>query len=146
MEPKQKFILSVNMYAHEGSGFSADHHETFDNLTEAKAAADVLIRTQRWCNVITRDAKGNETVHYRARKLEPLKDAMQKLVGWVWMRADSKGYDTDDHHTLFHEAAAEFNLYAAGPDGELAAPIWLSRIVAGVLQDRAEGLTMKEGG
>jgi len=76
----------------------------------------------------------------------PLKDEMQALVQWVWNRADSKGYGTDDHHTLFHETAAEFNLYDAGPDGEQSAPIWLSRVVAGVLQDRAEGLSAKEGG
>ena len=71
---------------------------------------------------------------------------MARLVAWAWKRADAKGYGTGDHHTLFHEAAAEFNLYAAGPDGEPSAPIWLSRVVAGVLQDRAEGLTAKEGG
>jgi len=71
---------------------------------------------------------------------------MARLVAWAWKRAEAKSYRTDDHHTLFHEVAAEFNLYAAGPDGEPSAPIWLSRVVAGVLQDRAEGLTAKEGG
>ena len=75
-----------------------------------------------------------------------LRNGMVRLVAWVWKRADAKKYGTDDHHTLFHEAAAEFNLYDAGPDGEMSAPIWLSRVVAGVLQDRAEGLTAKEGG
>jgi hypothetical protein len=146
MKARQKYILSINMYAHEGSGFSADHHETFDTLAEAKAAADNLIKTQRWCNVITRDAKSNETIQYRARKSESMRDAMQNLVAWVWSRAEANGFGTDDHHILFHEAAAEFGLYDAGPDGEPSAPIWLSRVVAWVLQDRSEGMTAKEGG
>ena len=75
-----------------------------------------------------------------------LRDKMKGLVGWVWSRADAKGYGTDDHHSLFHETAAEFDLYNADDDGEPSAPIWLSRVVAGVLQDRAEGLTAKKGG
>jgi len=66
---------------------------------------------------------------------------MRRLVEWVWRRAEEKGYGADDHHTLFHETAAEFNLYAAGPDGEPSAPIWLSRVVAGILQDRSDGST-----
>jgi hypothetical protein len=74
-----------------------------------------------------------------------LRDKMKRLVGWVWRRADEKSYGTDDHHALFHDAAAEFNLYEAGDDGEASAPIWLSRVVAGILQDRAEGLIEEEG-
>jgi len=66
---------------------------------------------------------------------------MARLCAWVWNRAEAKGYGTDDHHTLFHETAAEFNLYDSDDDGEILAPIWLSRVVAGVLQDRAEGLS-----
>ncbi len=69
-----------------------------------------------------------------------LKDEMQDLVAWAWSRAEAQGYGTDDHHSLFHETAAEFDLYAAGPDGKPSAPIWLSRVVAGVLQDHSEGL------
>ena len=75
-----------------------------------------------------------------------LRNGMVRLVAWVWKRADAKKYGTDDHYTLFHEAAAEFNVYDADDDGEILAPIWLSRVVAGVLQDKAEGLTAKEGG
>ena len=63
-----KYILSINMYAHEGSGFSTDHYEIYDSLDAAKIAADKMIRAQRWCNVITRDAKGVETIHYKAKK------------------------------------------------------------------------------
>ena len=74
-----------------------------------------------------------------------LKDDMKELVGWAWRRADEMGYGTGDHHALYHETAAEFNLYDAGDDPEPSAPIWLSRVVAGVLQDRSEGMTEKEG-
>ena len=73
-----------------------------------------------------------------------LRHEMRRLVEWVWARADAKGYGTDDHHSLFHETAAEFDLYDAGTDGEHHAPIWLSRVVAGVLQDRAEGMKQPE--
>ena len=76
----------------------------------------------------------------------PLKEKMRALVAWAWNRAEAQEYGTEDHHSLFHEAAAEFDLYDAGADCEPSAPIWLSRVVAGVLQDRAEGLTAKEGG
>lgn len=69
-----------------------------------------------------------------------LRENMRALVQWVWNRAETQGYSIDDHHSLFHETATEFNLYA-GPDSEPSAPIWLSRVVAGVLQDRSEGLT-----
>jgi hypothetical protein len=74
-----------------------------------------------------------------------LRDEMKGLVGWVLKRAEEMHYGSDDHHTLYHEAAAEFDLYDAGTDGEHHAPIWLSRVVAGVLQDRAEGLKLEDG-
>ena len=74
-----------------------------------------------------------------------LRHDMQRLVEWVWKRADVKGYSVEDHHALFHETAEEFDLYDAGTDGEHHAPIWLSRVVTGVLQDRAEGLKLEEG-
>ena len=70
-----------------------------------------------------------------------LRHEMRRLVEWVWQRADAKCYSTDDHHSLYHEAAAEFDLYDAGDDGEPSAPIWLSRVIAGVLQDRSEGMS-----
>ena len=75
-----------------------------------------------------------------------LRENMRALVTWAWNRAEARGYGLDDHHTLFHETAAEYDLYESGADGEPSAPIWLSRVIAGVLQDRAEGLTAKEGG
>lgn len=70
-----------------------------------------------------------------------LRDEMRKLMRWIWSRAEAKGYGTGDHHVLYHETALEFDLYDSEDHEEPSAPIWLSRIVAGVLQDRAEGLT-----
>ncbi len=70
-----------------------------------------------------------------------LKQEMQELIEWVYMRAEEMDYKpdhSDDHHyVLFHETAKHFALYK--PD--LTAPTWLSRVVDGVLRDRAEGVT-----
>lgn len=68
----------------------------------------------------------------------PLRDAMAALVTWVWDKlpehrsaADDPPYD---HHGLMHAAAAEFNLYDDGQN----APLWLSRVVEGVMHDAQE--------
>jgi hypothetical protein len=83
-------------------------------------------------------------VCHQNRPCHCLRNGMSRLCTWVRTRADEKGYVTDDHHTLYHETAVEFNLYDAGADGEPSAPIWLSRVVAGVLQDRSEGTSARD--
>ena len=59
-----------------------------------------------------------------------LGDQMADLVGYI--REAVKHYPSpgDEHHSLMHDAAARFNLYR-----DDAAPVWLSRVVSGVIED-----------
>jgi len=69
--------------------------------------------------------------------LTNLKTDMPKFISWCHATAKREGWTIEhDHFNLFHAASAAFELY----NREGQAPIWASRIVAGVLSDMNDGL------
>ena len=65
---------------------------------------------------------------------------METLVAFVYAEIERMSYDADMHHDLYHSAAKRFNLYSGA-----AAPIWLSRVVEGVMRDYNENnMTAKQ--
>lgn len=60
-----------------------------------------------------------------------LRDLMDDLVERVTRRVKQLRDTPGCHHTLLHETAEMYELY----DDKGLAPVWLSRIIAGVMQD-----------
>jgi len=63
-----------------------------------------------------------------------LRTSMETLVKWVKAHA-KKGKTIREHSDVYHDTASHFDLY----DSKNLAPLWLSRVVDGVLRDLAEG-------
>lgn len=50
-----KYHVLTNMYAHEGSGFEAEHHASpHDTLEAAIAVAEKIAPRQRWVRIVKR--------------------------------------------------------------------------------------------
>lgn len=71
-----------------------------------------------------------------------LRDDMAKLVERAHDMAKDFRNDPDPHLQLCHGLSDEFNLWTETEDGEGERfPIWLSRVVEGVLRDADENYT-----
>lgn len=65
---------------------------------------------------------------------EPLRQMMDIVVQFAGKRYQ-QFKDNEDHHSILHATASEFSLY----DEKDGAPVWLSRVVEGIIRDVDNG-------